>query len=185
MSVSIRSGRVAVAAGVVVLALLLTAAPALAAGHIQSRFSVPAVNDPYDALSDENVHVDGSTVNFLSTDSSFAGDTSDGYRWTIGAPALTAFAPAADAVRAAPGALGQEFHLPGGTMCLQVGRQVRHLESLARGLPAEKCSQAHVAELLVMAEGLPVGRDQDQGIRCAGRGLGVHRVRPVGRVLIL
>jgi len=97
MSVSIRPGRVAVAAGVVVLALLLTAAPALAAGHIQSRFSVPAVNDPYDALSDENVHVDGSTVNFLSTDSSFAGDTSDGYRWTIGAPALTAFAPAADA----------------------------------------------------------------------------------------
>jgi beta propeller repeat protein len=97
MSVSFRSRRVAVATGVVVLALLLTAAPAFATGHIQSRFGVPAVDDPYFALSDENVHVDGSTVSFLSTDSSFAGDTHDGYKWTIGDPALTAFAPAADA----------------------------------------------------------------------------------------
>jgi beta propeller repeat protein len=97
MSVSIRSRRVAGVTGVVVLALLLTAAPAFAAGHIQSRFHVPAVDDPYDAQSDEHVFVDGSTVCFLCTDSSFAGDTHDGYRWTIGDPALTAFAPAADA----------------------------------------------------------------------------------------
>ena len=98
MSVSDRSRcRVAVAAGVAVIALLLTAAPAFAAGHIQSRFDVPVVDDPYDAQSDENIHVDGSIVYFLCTDSSFAGDTHDGYRWTIGDPSLTAFAPAADA----------------------------------------------------------------------------------------
>ena len=86
--------------------------------------------------------------------------------------ASTVLAPSADAVRAAPGALGQELHLPGGTMPLQVGRQVRHLESLAQGLPAEECGQTHVAKLVVMAEGLPVGRDQDQGVRCTGCGLG-------------
>ena len=78
------------------------------------------------------------------------------------APAV--IAPAAHPVGATPRALGEELHLPRRPVRLQVGRQVGHGESPLRRLPGEQGGQTHVAELLVVAEGLAVRRDEDQGI---------------------
>jgi beta propeller repeat protein len=86
---------VSVTALLVFAALAALAAPPPArAGHIQSRFSVPDVPDPDFDQSDLNPHVDGTTIYFRVSDWSFAGDVDDGYRWVIGSPAATAFAPA-------------------------------------------------------------------------------------------
>jgi beta propeller repeat protein len=89
---------VSVTALLVFAALAALAAPPPArAGHIQSRFSVPDVPDPDFDQSDLNPHVDGTTIYFRVSDWSFAGEVDDGYRWVIGSPAATAFAPARDA----------------------------------------------------------------------------------------
>ena len=58
---------------------------------------MPDVPDPYAVQSDLNPNVDGTTIYFRVSDWSFAGDVDDGYKWTIGDPAATAFAPARSA----------------------------------------------------------------------------------------
>ena len=80
--------------------------------------------------------------------------------------------PAAHPVGAAPRALGEQLHLPRRSVRLEVRRQVGHGESPLRRLPGEQGGQAHVAELLVVAEGFAVRRDEDQGLGESRRRVG-------------